>query len=123
MGEAVSWKRLTGGREIDPDFYVEEGPDAVYEDIALARRVYGWEGRMFPRVTVAAYPGRTREYAECIMRVNRFDEPSFTLTCDYKSAQGQWWQKLEGVPLSMTDAALEIISEAKMKLSAKGDGH
>lgn len=77
---------------------------------------------MFPRVSVAVYPGMVRERAELIMKVNRFDEPSFHLTCDYKSAQGQWWQKLDGVPLSMMDSALEILGEAKTKVSSQGEG-
>lgn len=77
---------------------------------------------MFPRMSVAVYNGLVRERAQTLMRVNRFDEPSFQLTVDYKSAQGQWWQKIDGVPLSLFDVALEVLNEAKMKVSKPGDG-
>lgn len=116
------WKRLTGGREVDPDFYVEEGPDAVYESYGYATRVYGWEGRMFPRLAITVHDGRVKEQTSYMMKTPRLSGPSFKVACSYKSAQGQWWHTLDGVPFAFHDDTLELINEAKMKVSAKGEG-
>lgn len=107
------WKRLIGERQIDPDFYVEEGKDAVYKDFAIARRVFGWNGRMFPRVEIAAHHGWHDEKAVAL------EGKSFTLSCSYKSAQGQWWRKVE-VPFTLVDELTGLINDVKMTLSTEG---
>lgn len=119
----MTWKRLTGDREIDPDFYVEEGENAVYVETSYARRVYGWNGRMFPRLSLCVHNGYVKERAAHLMRTPRLDGPSFKLECSYKSEQGQWWHSLDGVPFELMNDAFEMLSDVKTKLSTSGDGH
>ena len=107
----MSWKRLGGERAIDPDFYVEEGEDAVYKEIGLSRRVYGWKGRMWPRLSVCIHKGWD------MGDVVALKEESLNLSCSYKSQQGQWWKELDGVPVSLVDEALEMMREAKSKVA------
>jgi hypothetical protein len=107
----VSWKRLSGERAIDPDFYVEEGPDVVYKESGLSHRVYGWKGRMWPRLSVSVHEGWDMGGAVALR------EKSLNLSCAYKSRQGQWWSTLDGVPLSLFDEALEMLEEAKSKVA------
>lgn len=111
----MSWKPLKDGREIDPDFYVKEGKDAVYEESALVRRVYGWKGRMFPRLSLAVYNGWKRRG-----RVTD-DEPVFSVACSYKSGQGQWWSDID-IPTTLLEELIEMLLEAKTQLSKSGDG-
>lgn len=108
----MSWKRLDDKRAIDPDFYVEEGKDAVYEPSGVCERVYGWEGRMWPRISIHVYPG----YNDSSRSV-RLQEKSLKLSSAYKSQQGQWWQTLDGIPLSLFDEALDMMQEAKSKVA------
>lgn len=110
------WKRLTDGRDIDPDFYVEEGEDAVYEESAIARRVFGWKGRMFPRISVAAYKQWGDEKPTCLK-----GRPGFKISCAYKSDQGQWWRDID-VPLDLLDELVDMLGNVKMKLSTSGEG-
>ncbi len=107
----MSWKRLKDGREIDPDFYVEEGKDAEYKSSSVCERVYGWNGRMWPRISLHVYDGWN------VVHTVSLNEPSLKLTHSYKSKQGQWWRTLDGVPLSLFEEAIEMMNEAKMKVS------
>lgn len=111
----MAWKPLTNGREIDPDFYVEEGADAVYEETALARRVFGWNGRMFPRISLAAYEGWRNG------GVASLKGDCFSLSCSYKSEQGQWWKDID-VPIALVDELAAIVADVKTKLSKPRDG-
>lgn len=106
----MSWKRLDEKRAIDPDFYVEEGPDAVYVPLGLCHRVYGWEGRMWPRLSLSVCSGYNHTE-----RSVRLHEKSFKLTAAFKSQQGQCWLTLDGVPASLFDEALEMMRESKSK--------
>lgn len=106
----MTWKQLEGERAIDPDFYVEEGPKAVYKSCALAERTYGWRGRMWPRIQVCVYKGYDSGKAKCMS-----EEPTFKLSAAYKSQQGQWWQTLDGIPLSLLSVATELIAEVERK--------
>lgn len=117
LAEAVSWKRLSGGREIDPDFYVEEGEDAKYEPGGLSERAYGWKGHMWPRVSIHVYEGWDHMKGPVALK-----EPSLKLSCAYKSQQGQWWDTLDGVPLSLIEEAEDMIREAKTLVASKREG-
>lgn len=107
----MSWKRLDEKRSIDPDFYVEEGADAIYKETGLSRRVYGWKGRMWPRLSICIHEGWDMGGAVALR------EKSLHLSCSYKSQQGQWWKTLDGVPVSLVDEALEMMREAKSKVA------
>lgn len=98
------------GWESDPDFCVEEGEGAVYSDSALARRVFGWDGRMFPRISLVAYPGWRKDKAVSL------EGPGFVMECSYKSNQGQWWREVD-VPLALIDELAEMLQEVKTQLS------
>ncbi len=105
------WKRLDDKRAIDPDFYVEEGVNATYEPSGLAERVYGWNGRMWPRINLHAWENNGKYEAKCLQ-----DSRFIKLSCSYKSQQGQWWRTLDGVPLELFEESLEMLREAESKL-------
>lgn len=111
----MTWKRLTGERAVDPDFYVEEGKDAVYVETGLARRVYGWNGRMWPRLSLCVYKGWLKTSAKAL------EGDSFKLGCSYKSSQGQWWHTVDA-PLSLVDDVIEMMNEVKTSVSNKREG-
>ncbi len=111
----MSWKPLKGGRAIDPDFYVEEGEDAVYQEDAIARRVFGWNGRMFPRISLAVHGGWRRDDAVALQGVG------YTVACSYKSNQGQWWKEVD-VPAVLLKELVEILQEIETPLSKSGEG-
>jgi len=73
-------------------------------DRALARRVYGWEGSLWPRLTIAIYP------REVMAGVD--GERGFIVAHALKESTKHWWDSHGGIPCELYDDVREMLEEA-----------
>jgi len=96
----MSWKRIDLDHKLKNKGHGEPGEP----DTALARRIYGRDGKLWPRIAVT-------------IRRDRLNAPmgdeSYEICCSVKEKPSAWWEK-SGIPIEVIGDVGEMISEAAL---------
>lgn len=76
-------------------------------DASLVKRVYGEDGKAWPRLVLSIYCGR--------MGVDPAPIDAFKVACCTKQGGGEWWEDCD-VPMELMDDLILLLSEVRVKL-------
>jgi len=78
-------------------------------DLHLARRVYGRNGELWPRIAVAVYGDKFDDDGNPCQPPKRFK-----VTCSTKTKPGAWWEDdYYGIPFELADDVCAMIKEVQ----------
>ena len=94
----MSWKRIDDKRNLrNPT----RGPN---------QRTYGWNGKMFPRLSLSIYNSLpvSKYFANTPLR--RQISPSIKVGCSYKEKGGYWWEQCD-IPMELLSDLKELLKD------------
>lgn len=106
----MTWKLLEGDIAKDPD--ADDGDEIVEDHYRLARRIYGLNGKRFPRVAITIYSNLTNYHGGFVYEPH---EPGFTMAVSHKASKGKWWSERAVVPTELLDDVMDMLKEVKRK--------